>query len=86
MLPEPGLSRDTPGSLFFTGGTIVDTVSDKQTTNRVMAKEIIYGGNKIIQYGPTSFLATALDEDGEVITKFTRTLDKAQEWLDEREN
>jgi len=50
-----------------------------------MAKEIIYGDNKIIQYGPTSFLATALDEDGEVTTKFARTLDKAQAWLDERE-
>lgn len=50
-----------------------------------MAKEIIYGDNKIIQYGPTSFLATALDKDGEVITKFTRTLDKAQVWLDEQE-
>ena len=50
-----------------------------------MAKTIIYGDNKIIQYGPTSFLATALNKDGDVITKFTRTLDEAQAWLDEQE-
>jgi len=50
-----------------------------------MAKEIIYKDNKIIQYGPTSFLATALDSEGEVITKFARTQEKAQEWIDEQE-
>lgn len=50
-----------------------------------MAKEIIYKDNKIIQYGPTSFLASALDEEGEVITKFARTLDKAKEWIDGQE-
>lgn len=50
-----------------------------------MAKEIIYKDNKIIQYGPTSFLASALDEEGEVITKFARTLDKAKEWIDDQE-
>ena len=50
-----------------------------------MAKEIIYKDNKIIQYGPTSFLATALDEEGEVNTKFCRSLEKAKEWLDKKE-
>ena len=50
-----------------------------------MAKEIIYKDNKIIQYGPTSFLASALDDEGEVTTKFTRTLDKAKEWIDDQE-
>ena len=49
-----------------------------------MAKEIIYRGNKIIKYGATSFLATALDENGEVISKFARSLDKAKEWVDEQ--
>lgn len=50
-----------------------------------MAKEIIYKDNKIIQYGPTSFLATALDKEGEVITKFARTIDKAKSWIDDQE-
>lgn len=44
-------------------------------------KEIIYKGNKILQYGPTTFLATSLNEEGEVITSLKRTLDKAKEWI-----
>lgn len=44
-------------------------------------KEIIYKENKILQYGPTTFLATALNEEGEVITSLKRTLDDAKKWI-----
>ena len=44
--------------------------------------EHIYKDNLIIQYGKTSFLATALDADGEPITSLKRTLTDAKKWID----
>ena len=45
-------------------------------------KEHIYKGNKILQYGPTSFLATAVDEEMDPITSFKRNLEDAKKWID----
>ena len=45
-------------------------------------KEIIYKENKILQYGPTTFLATSLNEEGEVVTSLKRTLDDAKKWIE----
>lgn len=46
------------------------------------SKEHIYKGNKIIEYEDGVALATALDEDGEVIAKGFDTLKDAKVWLD----
>lgn len=45
-------------------------------------KEHYYKDCLIIEYSDGSFLATAMDDDGDVIEKTVNSLQKAMAWID----
>ena len=47
-----------------------------------MTKEIIYGQDKILQYGENDFSVLYLNEDNEINEKKFKSLEAAQQWLD----
>ena len=47
-----------------------------------MTKDIIYGQDKILQYGENDFSAFYLNEDNDVCEKKFNSLEAAQQWLD----
>lgn len=44
-------------------------------------KEHVYRENLIIEYSPTEFMATILEDD-ESVSKTFKSLNKAKEWID----
>ena len=45
-------------------------------------KEHIYRDNLIIEYPDGTFIATAVDDEGDPIEKSCKSLDKAKAWID----
>ena len=45
-------------------------------------KEHVYRENLIIEYSPTEFMATILEDD-ESVTETFKSLSKAKKWIDE---
>ena len=47
-----------------------------------MAKEHIYKDNIIVEFSDNSFLATAIDIEGDSIEKTCKSLSAAKRWID----